>query len=112
MAIVELPADAKRRLVAGALQSLDQLDAKNRDLDSWERHFLVQAVISMEEDAFATAIQQLLSYAKRPSERDAAVVQAIANQPKVETRDELRQRLELLRVRLASERDSPQGSSI
>lgn len=103
MAIMELPADAKRRLVAGALQSLDQLDARNRDLDSWERHFLVQAVESMEQDSFATSIQQLLNYAKRPSERDAASVQAIASQPKVETKDELRRRLEVVRARLASE---------
>lgn len=101
--MMELPVDAKRRLVAGALQALDQLDAKNRDLDSWERHFLVQAIGSMEGNAFATAIQQLLNYAKRPSERDAAAVQAIANQPKVETKDELRQRLEAVKARLASE---------
>lgn len=102
MPIMELPADTKRRLVAGALQLLDKLDADNRDLDSWERHFLVRAVASMEDDAFATAIQQLLNYVKRPSERDAAAVQAIASQPKVETKDELRQRLELVRARLAA----------
>ena len=99
---MEVPADAKRRLVAGALQSLDQLDARNRDLDSWELHFLIQAVGSMEKDAFATAIQHLLNYAKRPSERDTAAAQAIANEPKAETKDELRQRLELVRARLAS----------
>ncbi|MGD9882817.1 MAG: hypothetical protein AB7F22_29665 [Reyranella sp.] len=103
MTMIELPVDAKRRLVAGALQVLDQLDAKNRDLDSWERHFLVQAIGNMEADAFATAIRQLLNYAKQPSERDAAAVQAIANQPKVDTKGELRQRLEMVKARLASE---------
>ena len=103
MAPAEYSDEIKRKLIDGALGSLDALEAKGGEPDRWVLRYLAGAVRGMEAGEYAGAIRQLSISAQRPAERasGAAAFTSEAEVPQANTVEALRARLLLVKSALA-----------